>query len=190
VRNPHEIEVTFDRQQQLYLGRLAQRRQGIKNRNLDLVRDKRIDEKQDNVSMHYVGLMGEFATSILIGEPLDEAAHLHGDVKKDFTLWGLGVEVKTLQGFLAFDTMAHFKTDIAVLVIHDPDLKDRVWVQGWTTHAEFVKHHFWDNFNHGNKPSFQPTRLFPITTLTTFCYMESLRRGPVNEPMALSGSLF
>lgn len=168
VRNPFQVEVSFTTQEQSLLASLAEKRQAPKDANRSAVTDKRILQR-DNVQTHLIGLMGEYAVAKLIGEEMDAKAYLSGDLLKDFQICGITIEVKTLQGYLAFRSLDELKADVAVLVIHDKSDMSKVSVQGWIDRADFREKHFKDDFGYGERPCMQPSQLAAISSLKGYC---------------------
>lgn len=162
------METKFSSEDLSIIRKIARIRQEPKDQNLHLVRDKRIIER-DNIETHNIGLLGEFALSKLIYGHVDTEAYLSGDTAKDFVIYGVSIEVKTLQGYLAFKNISDFISDIAVLVIYDKQNYSSVWVEGWITRQDFREQHFIDNFGYGDRPCIQPAALLPIATLKTHC---------------------
>lgn len=171
VRNAFEIEVVFSGAQQAEQQRQAEARQKPKTQNPEAVTDKRITKRWTNEEMHRIGLMGEHGYSAVTGTPVDQECGLSGNLRGDFLEFEKWIEVKTLQGYLAFSTLRDFRADFAVLAIFKPGQWDRVWMQGWIPKGEFEQHHFVKNFGYGEKLCFAPKDLLPMTTLKTHCYM-------------------
>ena len=98
------------------LWKQAENRQGIKDKNRDMVQDKRSDTSINNIEMHYIGLKGEYAFQKTYGCGTDWTAYKSGDATGDFKYKGQRIEIKNLQKHLIFNDMDHFGADIAVLV--------------------------------------------------------------------------
>lgn len=180
LQNPFKMQVTFSEENLSHFRDLAQGRQNPKDRDPSKVSDKRIIQR-DNVETHLIGLLGEFAVGTLLGSATDTEAYLSGDTDKDFELYGIGIEVKTLQGYLAFKQIDDFKTDVAVLVTYDKGDYSKVWVQGWISRQDFIAMHFSDNFGYGDRPCMQPSSLHPMNTLKTYCLMTRNMRYVIKE---------
>lgn len=168
IRNPFAVEVTFTTDEQALLRGLAEQRQAPKDAQRALVIDKRIMQR-DNVETHLIGLMGEYAVAKLIGEALDAKSYLSGDMLKDFQVCGVSIEVKTLQGYLAFRSLDELKADVAVLVIYSKQNMQSVSVQGWIDRAGFREAHFEDDFGYGPRPCVQPSQLASMASLRGYC---------------------
>lgn len=128
--NPFEKKIVFLKDELDLIRKVAEKRQAPKNRNPLLVYDKRI-AKRDNIETHLIGLLGEFAIAKLINGAVDTDAYLNGDQDKDFSLYGVTIEVKTLQGYLTFKQMGDFKSDLAALVIYDKCDLSAVRIPAW-----------------------------------------------------------
>lgn len=166
-RSPFAVTVPFTKPEQALIARLAEERQAPKENHAS-ARDKRIMYR-DNVATHLIGLMGEYAVSKTLGVPFDQEAYVAGDLEKDMVIFGVGVEIKTLQGYLAFRVLEDFVADVAVLVTYKAGVFDQVTIQGWIDRETFTACHFQDDFGYGVRPCMQPNRLHPIFTLKTFC---------------------
>jgi len=168
VSNPFKINVSFDKEELKYITSVARKRQAPKDANLHLVTDKRI-VKRDNVETHIIGLLGEFAFAKLLYGIVDTKNYLGGDTSKDFEVYGVTIEIKTLQGYLTFKRLSDFVADVAVLVVYNKNDYSKVQVQGWITRQDFNNCHFTDNFGYGDRPCVQPAQLLPISTLKAYC---------------------
>lgn len=166
--NPFAVNVSFSKAELDRIEQEAARRQRPKDQNIQSVTDKRIVNRKNEIT-HMIGLLGEVAVGRLINTSPDMDVYLGGDTVKDFTVYGVGIEVKTLQGYLTFKKLSDFVTDIAVLVIYNQNDYSSVTVQGWITRQDFDKSHFVDNFGYGDRPCVQPSDLHPISTLKTHC---------------------
>jgi hypothetical protein len=180
TRNPFEVEVKFTEYDIALFRKKAQQRQAPKDANLRLVSDKRIINR-DNIETHFIGLLGEFALARLIHGNVDTNAYLSGDIEKDFCIYGVTVEVKTLQGYLAFKDQNDFRADVAALVIYNKNDYSSVWVQGWISRKDFMEQCFVDNFGYGERPCLQPAQLLPIETLKTYCLVTRNQRWLLNQ---------
>lgn len=161
------MTVAFSKPEQAMIARLAEERQAPKEGHAS-ARDKRIMFR-DNVATHLIGLMGEYAVSKTLGVPFDQEAYVAGDLVKDMVIFGVNVEIKTLQGYLTFRVIEDFVADVAVLVTYKAGVFDQVTIQGWIDRPTFAACHFEDDFGYGVRPCMQPDRLHPILTLKTFC---------------------
>jgi hypothetical protein len=108
------------------------------------------------------------------------------DTDKDFCLYGVSIEVKTLQGFLTFKNKSDFQADVAALVIYNRHDFSSVWVQGWISRKDFEDQCFIDNFGYGDRPCVQPAQLLPIETLKTYCLITRNQRWLFNQIKSLS----
>ena len=169
-RNPFEKEVNFSEKEMVFIRKVSEDRQAPKDANIEKVTDKRII-KRDNVETHMIGLLGEFAVAKLIHGDVDINSYLSGDSVKDFDIYGVSIEVKTLQGYLSFVRLSDFIADVAALVIYNKNNHSKVFVQGWISRHDFIECHFIDNFGYGDRPCIQPAELSPIETLRTYCVM-------------------
>lgn len=167
-RNPFEKAVHFTGDELAYVQKMADERQAVKMAAKVAVRDNSY-RGGGNADLHFIGLLGEIAVARLVHGIIDLRSYLGGDSGQDMLIHGAKVEVKCLQGFLAFKSIGHFVSDIAVLVIHNKSDFSCLWVQGWVTKEEFVKNHFTDDFGYGMRPVMQPSALLPIETMKTFC---------------------
>lgn len=186
LQNPFSVEVHFSDDEIQELVSLAEKRQAPKNGNQHAT-DKRII-KRDNVMTHLIGLLGEFAVSKLVGEPVDTSSYVSGDLYKDFLIYGVKIEVKTLQGYLTFVSMDHFKSDVAVLVNYEKGDNSKVTVQGWITKDEFESNSFVDNFGYGDRPCMQPSDLLPIEGLKQYCLIACKMRKFYHHITGMYGS--
>ena len=175
-RNFFEVEVVFSSVQQAAQEQQARARQAPKDDNPH-AEDKRIKGELGNVEAHRIGLLGEYGDSSIMGRPVDEAAYVAGDPRGDFAEFGRWIEVKTLQGYLLFNSMGDFASDIAVLAIHQPGRFDRVWVQGWIPKREFQEGHFVRDFGYGDRLCFKPRLLLPMVTLKAYCLIANRVNG-------------
>lgn len=175
--NPLAIPVMFSQGEQVWLRRLAEERQAPKEGHAT-ARDKRIVHR-DNVQTHLIGLLGEYAVSKVMGVPFDRDAYVAGDLEKDIMIYGVTVEIKTLQGYLAFPVLEDFIAEVAVLVWHAPGVVDRVSIQGWIDRESFGACHFVDDFGYGRRPCMQPADLHPMQALASYCLMK--RGGVIRE---------
>jgi hypothetical protein len=162
------MEVRFSDADMRLIQQTAEARQKPKDETSIAVTDKRII-KRDNVETHMIGLLGEFAVGRLLNVDVDTLAYISGDQTQDFCVSGVTVEVKTLQGYLAFQKLSYFVADIAVLVVYDKADFSVVSVEGWTTRQEFINRHFVDDFGYGSLPCMQPADLLPISSLKAYC---------------------
>lgn len=167
-RNPFEVPVSFTDEQLVIIKDIAKERGDFKDSNSHLVADKRII-KRDNVETHVIGLLGEVAVARLINATVDTELYLKGNDSEDLNMYGVSIEVKTLQGYLTFKHMSDFKSDVAVLTVYNKQDYSMVWVQGWISKYDFQKSHFIDNFGYGDRPCVQPAELVPIVTLKSYC---------------------
>src|SRR5512147_809994 len=119
LRNPKAKIIELTRDEMLSLWELAKIRQAPKEGNA-FAEDKR-RKFIPNVEMHFIGLLGEYAFSKFSGVSLDTNGYKAGDLEKDFVYCGYKIEIKTLQGYLAFDMSRFHKefcSDLAVLAIY------------------------------------------------------------------------
>jgi hypothetical protein len=184
-KNPFEIEVKFSPSDISLFHEVAAARQAPKDANRSKVEDKRIVQR-DNTETHLIGLLGEYALARLIYGNVDTNAYLSGDTDKDFCLYGVSIEVKTLQGFLTFKNKSDFQADVAALVIYNRHDFSSVWVQGWISRKDFEDQCFIDNFGYGDRPCVQPAQLLPIETLKTYCLITRNQRWLFNQIKSLS----
>jgi hypothetical protein len=178
-RNTFQLTVKLSENEFDFITKVANIRQEIKDKNLFMLTDKRIIQR-DNIQTHLIGLIGEYAFDRIVYSKngIDTNAYLHGDISKDFEIYGLKIEIKTLQGYLTFTKINDFIADIAVLVIYNKEDFTVCWIQGWITRHDFIENHFIDNFGYGDRPCIEPKYLQPISTLKTFCLLESrIRNG-------------
>lgn len=191
AHHPRERLVVFSEDDRARLRQIAIDRQAPKEANRAAVSDKRV-KRIGNKEMHYIGLMGEYAVGLVLGidrdghanMELDDAAYLAGNRYYDYNLFGTWIECKTLQGFLAFESLKDFVADVAVLCIHVPGVWDRVWVQGWVTRRRFWESNFRRDFNYGERPCMRPVDMQDIRTLFQWCKIravmeESLIKAPL-----------
>ena len=179
-RNPFEVEVKFSDAELAMMKEKARLRQAPKDARRALVTDKRIIDRE-NVETHLIGLLGEFAIARLVHGLVDTNVYLSGDTDKDFCIYGVTVEVKTLQGYLTFKKPSDFKADVAALVLYKRGEYDKVWVQGWISRKDFEEQCFTDNFGYGDRPCVQPASLLPIETLKTYCLITRNQRWLLNH---------
>ncbi len=119
------------------------------------------------------GALGPYAFRKHTGIEVDLEPRTGGDPGWDAVCCGNRIEIKTLQGVLAFNTIGHFKAHLAVLVNfrstpHGPDCK-RVWIQGWIWKAMFDNLYFQHSLGHGKRLVVQPISLNPIDILIPTC---------------------
>ncbi len=119
------------------------------------------------------GALGPYAFHKHTGIEVDLEPRTGGDPGWDSVCHGNLIEIKTLQGVLAFNTMGHFKAHLAVLVNfrstpHGPDCK-RVWIQGWIWRDMFENLAFKHSLGHGMRLCVQPIALNPINILIQTC---------------------
>ena len=119
------------------------------------------------------GALGPYAFRKHTGIEVDLEPRTGGDPGWDAVCHGNRIEIKTLQGLLAFNTMGHFKSHLAVLVnfrssSQGPDCK-RVWIQGWIWRDMFENLSFKHSLGHGERLCVQPISLNPIDILIQTC---------------------
>lgn len=168
--NPFARTVCFSQDDLAAIRHAAAERQAKKESKDFYGANNRIATRRDDTDIHVVGLLGECAVSRLIGGQPDLRATLWGG-GHDLTFGDTTVEIKTLQGYLAFQSIEHFKSDIAVLCVYDKKDYSRISVQGWTTKRKFLENSFTCDFGYGPRPVCQPAALLPISTLTTYIEM-------------------
>ena len=164
--------INFTREQVSFIEEAAIARQKFKEQQIAggvKIRDKRIIDR-DDLETHYLGIMGEIAVATLVGLLPDLNTYLSSPLA-DLVLFGVPIEIKTLQGFLVFNTLEDFRGEVAALVTYTPGNKNACSVQGWITKKQFEEQHFIDNFGYGDRLCMQPTNLLPIQTLGTYCLM-------------------
>jgi hypothetical protein len=107
-------------------------------RDKGIVNYKRVDQKRDNFATAREGLTGEWAVSQYLDIPVNLENYLGGDPGWDFEYKGLKVDVKTTRAkYLLFQSHAHFKADVAILVRYHQDFL--VEILGAITRDEFFK---------------------------------------------------
>jgi hypothetical protein len=175
VFNPNEIPVSFTPDELAELKGAAVKIDAFKAANRKVVRQQRHNRQRDNTDVTYVGLIGEAAVGKHLGLPVDTSASLSGDLVKDFTYCGMTVEVKTSVGVLPFNSVAHFRADLAILVNYSRVDYATVWIQGWITRQIFREFHFIRTFGFGDRACMQPASLRPMKILRAWC-LEPNRR--------------
>lgn len=170
--NPFAVEVCFDGYEMHHILQWARHRQSTKANS----QDKRIIPR-DDIETHQLGIMGELAFKKVTNGEIDLNSYAGGDDGKDSEIYGVTIEVKTLQGYLTFRELSDFTADVAVLVIHNGVHNHKVSVEGWITRQVFQANHFIDNFGYGDRPCMQPNDLHPIVNLKTYCLTTRHMRG-------------
>ena len=169
MNHPFHMRVDFSQNEIETISNLARSRQEIKARNRSIVSDKRISGI-DNVLMHRVGIMGEYAVAKILGEEVDQNSYIAGQ-PFDFLLGDCKIEVKTYKGDLLVQKLENLVADCYVLVNYFPNVFNYVIVQGWTTPAQWRR--FGEIRTIGERgPHFCfPTRkLYAVSTLRPHCY--------------------
>lgn len=166
--HPQAVRVDFSPDDLAAIERQAVERQAPKNGTN--VRDKRIS-KLDNVRMHFLGLLGEHAAARVLKLDVNLATGLTGVALED--LKGQRIEVKCLQGYLAFPPTGSASLPVgadAVVLTTRGRAEGEVWVQGWIRPAEFMERYFVDDFGYGPSFCMQPADLHSILNLRRAIY--------------------
>lgn len=177
--NPGRVKVTFTKEQLAAFEALAKHRQYSK----DGVASQRITPHATDLDIHIQGIVGESALAHVLGLTVDTSTAPGGDNGFDFELYGVTIDVKLQQGFLLFNSMDKFRSDIAVLTQSNRRKWDTVFVEGWVTREEFAARCFKSDFGYGERLCYRPIDMHPISTLRTYCLLRAQTLSTMRPPM-------
>ena len=169
IFNPNSLKVIFTQVQLSRMREEAKEIQKKKEANKEIITNHKVCTRFTDTRTFEIGFLGEYAWESIFHQKPDTRPMIGGDGGKDFIFHGKSIQIKTSKGFLIFNNMEHFSTQIAVCVAYEPTDLYAVWVQGWITKEEFREKHFIENFGYGPKVCVQPVDLHSITTLEEYC---------------------
>jgi hypothetical protein len=151
------------------------------------VENRRVDPNRGDVQINLQGLMGEYATARLLGEPFDLGIDLEGDGGvTDLYCGERSVQVKynnTPTGDLYFTSVADFKADLAVLTVAAG--KNAVRVVGYAERERFQREHAVRDWGYGPVAAMPQPALGPIERLMARAEAWRLERRLWSECRAL-----
>lgn len=116
-------------------------------------KSKKHDKKMSEFELHYIGIMGEYATATYFGVDINTHTFRGGDNGIDIVVKGLPIHIKTTNRqsnqLLILDNMDCFTTDVGILAaILSPV---RVELCGVVRKDYFKKHHSIQNLGYGDR---------------------------------------
>lgn len=132
---------------------------------------RKYDKSRSDIEIDILGMIAEMTVAKELGLEVDKGVWLHGDGgKNDLRVGDLSIAIKSSPhktAHLYFNTLNHFKDDIAVLVVASGDVtKPRVC--GWITKLEFSGICEELNFGYGSRVGITQDKLRPIEELKAF----------------------
>jgi len=129
--------------------------------NNGVVNKTKVDQKRNNFELTKEGFMGEWAVSLTLNIPVNTDLYLGPDAGYDLEFQGYTIDVKTTRAkYLLFQSIDHFKADVAVLVKVVNDYE--VDVVGMISKEKFIEIHEMKDFGYGNQCVVPPEKLLPI----------------------------
>ncbi len=142
----------------------AQRVGHLRNdHKIGVVQNKRIDQRQDDLTINIRGLWGELAVAELYHVPIDDVQRLNGDSGLDLEIDGRTVQVKYNtypHGDLYFNTVDDFICDLAFLTVPFSEREGAVNIIGWITREEFILFHTRRDYGYGSRVIIQQNQLY------------------------------
>jgi hypothetical protein len=165
--NKAAIKVEFEARELQWALAVAKERESSKRGTT--ARDKRYRSESDNapkhddIETHRIGILGELAAAKVLRGKMNTDFGVTGKDMPDLVIGGIKIEVKTLQGYLAFREDGDFRRGIAILVTHQKG--ENITVQGWIDAPAFHEKKFYADFGYGKRPCVHPQDMRPIMTL-------------------------
>ena len=143
--------------------------EGVKSVQLGrgLVRNNKISNKSD-FSIHYAGMLGEFAISKALGIPVRTDITVGGDGSVDMIYKGQTIQIKTSTHsttpeprYIIFNSHDDFSTDWAISCsIQSPCV---VRIHGFVSKKKFLRHVVTHDFGYGARFCLDEKNLAPIS---------------------------
>lgn len=131
--------------------------------------DRKHATRFDDFSVNLIGMMGEYAVARSLGIKVDTEISLKGDGGAvDLDYKGVTIQVKTTAttGQLIFDSLAHFKADVAIgCKIIAPN---KVKICGWVTQDVFYQNHYTTDYGFGPRKVMDLDSLFQLNEISSF----------------------
>jgi hypothetical protein len=171
-RTNHQAVVTMSHDELQSIYQMARDRNDTKQRRG--VRSKRWDGKKTDFEIHYEGLRAEWAVCAWFGVGFDHWLSLHGDKgRPDLRVScherELSIEVKYrdkrhYEFALPGPDPRQFQADIGILVLPTGNTRS-VWLAGWVSREEFLRHYHLENFGYGKRAAIAQTLMRDIIEL-------------------------
>ena len=156
---------------QLTPPQLEQARQVAHLRNdhkIGAIRNRRVDQRQNDLDMNIRGLWGEIAVAQLFRVCIDDVQRPGGDLGRDLEIAGRSVQVKYNtypDGDFYFNSLDEFICELGFLTVPGGRREGLINVVGWITREEFDIFHAVRDYGYGERVIVKQNDLYTCRSL-------------------------